>query len=333
MKATVQQLLAYIEWAGEKLYASAANLSEAQLDQAFEMGPGSVRKTLTHLRGAERVWLERWRGNGKVQFAGLEAVIPLNQLHEEVHQLAEERRAWLAGLDEAALSKPITFTLRSGDTFTFPLGDLILHVCNHHVYHRAQILNMFRHLGVRGQWLDLLAMHRENPNRAPLPQQVIPRLNSFNDWANNALLAVADALPAEQLDQPFEMGMGTLRKTLCHILDAEPWWLTNWTNGPGQAFPAADPNITIAALKDRAIGTVQRRNEYLASLSPEDFAQLMEAMARPGLNVKFPLGDIMVHLTFHATHHRAQANNMLRRLGHKPLGIDLILWLKEQHGH
>src|SRR5262249_10826125 len=121
-----------------------------------------------------------------------------------------------------------------------------------------------------------------------------------------------------------------LRKTLCHILDAEPWWLTNWTSGPGQAFPAADATISIAALRDRALNTIERRSEYLAGRTAEDFARPMEAMARPGLMVKFPLGDIMVHLTFHATHHRAQANNMLRRLGQKPLGLDLIVWLKEQ---
>src|SRR5262245_16049382 len=121
--AVTRELIAYIEWAGEKIYASAANLTDAQLDQPFEMGPGSLRKTLTHLRAAGGVWLERWRGNGNVQFTGLEAVIPLAQLHEEVHQLSEERRSWLAGLDDGSLSKPITFTLRSGDTFTLPLGD------------------------------------------------------------------------------------------------------------------------------------------------------------------------------------------------------------------
>jgi uncharacterized damage-inducible protein DinB len=331
-KAVVRELFGYMDWATEKLYACAEELSDAQLDQPFEMGPGSTRKTLTHLRAAERLWLERWKGNGKVQFAGLETSLPLAKLHDEVHQLSRERNEWVAGLNEAALNAPITFTLRSGDTLTLPLIDLILHVCNHHVYHRAQILNMFRHLGLKSDWLELLALHREQPGRAPLPvtKEIISKLYAYNDWANDALLAAADALPAEELDRPFEMGLGSLRKTLCHILDAEPWWLTNWTEGPGQLFPAADATVSIADLKNRAARTARRRNEFLAGRSAEDLARSMEALARAGKMVSFPMADVIVHLTFHGTHHRAQANNMLRRLGQKPLGMDLLLWLREQ---
>ena len=55
-------LFVHNDWARDKLLALASGLSDEELDRAVDMGLGSLRATLGHLRGAGRVWLERCRG-------------------------------------------------------------------------------------------------------------------------------------------------------------------------------------------------------------------------------------------------------------------------------
>lgn len=47
-------------------------------------------------------------------------------------------------------------TLAAGRTHTTTLGDVLLHVCVQGVHHRAQALNMLRHLGAEVPALDYI---------------------------------------------------------------------------------------------------------------------------------------------------------------------------------
>ena len=57
--ASLRDLFNYGAWANACVWDTAADLNDAQMDRAFEMGEGSLRKTLTHIYGAERAWYER----------------------------------------------------------------------------------------------------------------------------------------------------------------------------------------------------------------------------------------------------------------------------------
>ncbi|MEZ6146081.1 MAG: DinB family protein [Planctomycetaceae bacterium] len=50
-------------WVNQRLLTAAESLNEEQLRQAFQMGQGSVWKSLLHLYAAEYVWLEALEGN------------------------------------------------------------------------------------------------------------------------------------------------------------------------------------------------------------------------------------------------------------------------------
>ena len=61
-------------------------------------------------------------------------------------------------LADADLEQSFTYTNTQGKTWTFQLGHMLMHVCNHGTHHRAQALNMLRHIGVEPPELDLLRM-------------------------------------------------------------------------------------------------------------------------------------------------------------------------------
>lgn len=140
-------------------------------------------------------------------------------------------------------------------------------------------------------------------------------LLTHNRWANRQLLAACDGLTDEQLDTPFEMGLGSLRPTVTHILGAMRGWTDVLARTPmrdriesggpygparwNELEPIVDAELTAAAL----------------SGSPDDVLQA----ERAGKMYEFVRSHIVVHITTHGVHHRAQCLNMLRRLSVEPL--------------
>ncbi|UCE58790.1 MAG: DinB family protein [Phycisphaerales bacterium] len=158
---TIRELFRYNDWARDVLLAQAEKLDHAALDRPFEMGPGSLRKTLEHLFQAEWGWLRRWQGYspGKEEYPGDFPTV--QSLASHWRQTAADRDVFLDGLTDADLEQDCTFTTIEGKTYTFKLGYALLHVCNHGTHHRAQVVNMLRHLGVITPDLEFMDMIHE----------------------------------------------------------------------------------------------------------------------------------------------------------------------------
>ncbi len=156
--ATIRELFNYNDWARDKVMGLAEDLEVAQLDRAFEMGEGSLRKTLEHLFGAEWTWLERIKGRSPVSGECPRGFVTPAALWEAWRQTADERDRLLETTTNADLSSSVAFVGRDGRHYSFTLGHVLMHVCNHGTHHRAQALNMLRHLGVAIPETDLLCM-------------------------------------------------------------------------------------------------------------------------------------------------------------------------------
>ena len=346
--STLRELFAHNDWARDKLMTLAAGLSEAQLDQPFEIGCGAVRESLRHLYGAERIWFERWQGGDLPQYPHSRDIVAMDELWSAFRALAAARDAQLDALAEGDLQHAVTYTDPHGQRRTVALGDLLLHVCNHGFHHRAQVLNMLRRLGVTVSGLDFLFMKLERPTVAqepavreqmrelgrqvaegamtpqPLDLAAIRPYFAYADWATERLHATAEELNDEQLDRSFEMGLGTLRKTLLHIRDGEAWWHENWTSPSPGEFPKLGESTSIAELKSLFRETTDKRNAYIETLRDEDLQRVVTAEVRPGVTLRFRLGESLLQLCGHGTHHRAQALNMLRRLGAEVPALDYV---------
>lgn len=73
-------------------------------------------------------------------------------------ETAGERNTYFDGPTDADLERDVTYTNVKGQSFTFQLGYMLMHICNHGTHHRAQALNMLRHVGVQPPEMDLLVM-------------------------------------------------------------------------------------------------------------------------------------------------------------------------------
>ena len=156
----LQLLHQHRTWVNSNLLTAAAALSDEQLRSAFQIGQGSVWRSLLHLYAAENVWLEALLGNEAFLVPGdLPGKIPGNQQGEGgVTGLDDLRQKWsaldrrwvgyLAALTPAALEEVVYRRSSLGQRFGTRRGDVLLHVCTHAHYTAAQVINMLRQAGV-----------------------------------------------------------------------------------------------------------------------------------------------------------------------------------------
>ena len=136
----------------------------------------------------------------------------------------------------------------------------------------------------------------------------------FNDWARDRLLGFAAPLTAEQLDRPFAMGPGSLRKTLGHLCIVERVWLDRWLGK--NYIPDFDRpgRMTLDEMRAEWPAAAVERNALLESAGDKGLEERIE-IRRGDETYHFALADMMLHVVNHGTHHRAQAYNMLRHVG------------------
>jgi uncharacterized damage-inducible protein DinB len=156
----------------------------------------------------------------------------------------------------------------------------------------------------------------------------VKRYFAYQNWATGKVLDLAANLDDGALDRPFEMGMGSIRKTLLHLHDAERWWLANWTVGPTR-YENSPPTTRYADLRKAWASYARQRDEFIARLDKAGSQRVVAADVGP-MRVDTPVIESLVQLCGHGTHHRAQLVNMLRHSGTTAPPLDYIVWVGEE---
>jgi uncharacterized damage-inducible protein DinB len=139
-------LLLHDRWATGQILNACGKLSVDQFHRRFEIGPGSLHDSVTHIVGAMRAWTETLAGvEGRPRLEGdgeRRAVEQLRSLYAD---------AWEAFAFEARrrpVEEMVTRRTRDGRSIEMTRGAVVVQVTTHGVHHRAQCLNMLRGLGV-----------------------------------------------------------------------------------------------------------------------------------------------------------------------------------------
>jgi uncharacterized damage-inducible protein DinB len=70
--------------------------------------------------------------------------------------------------------------------------------------------------------------------------------------------------------------------------------------------------------------------DYAASLNADDLQRVISVKTSSGGVFASPLWQMLQHLANHGSYHRGQIATMLRQLGFKPAGTDLIGFYRER---
>lgn len=158
---------------------------------------------------------------------------------------------------------------------------------------------------------------------------MIRAMARYSDWANGQVIDAAERIDDIKLDDPIEMGMGSLRRTMIHLLAGESVWLARWqgkTETPW--FDESEP-MAPAAVREAFTRVWRERDTFLAPRTDADLVKEQTYRDSKGGLYKASLGDMIIQALVHSIHHRAQAVNMIRRLGGAAPDVDYMYWIRK----
>jgi uncharacterized damage-inducible protein DinB len=140
----INELYDYHRWANHRLFDVAVNLGDAvNQDMGKHWSVPTVKGMFTHLCAADMIWLARWQGTllGRLP---VDTDFPtMSELRAYWDQMEATQRAYVEGLDEAALTRRVTYrNPATGAEVSAPLGPLLQHVVNHATHHRSELATM-----------------------------------------------------------------------------------------------------------------------------------------------------------------------------------------------
>jgi uncharacterized damage-inducible protein DinB len=144
------------------------------------------------------------------------------------------------------------------------------------------------------------------------------RLLAHNEWANRTLLRRCRELPAQQFTQRFDIGPGNLHDTLLHVVGAMRRWADRIAGGEIRpSIEEGDRTWTPREIETLLDETARELAGVVRDVIDTDRLDESMSVTIRGIDAPFVFtrGTAIVHVVTHGVHHRAQALNMLRRLG------------------
>jgi uncharacterized damage-inducible protein DinB len=162
MKALFRTRAGYNRWANARLYAELLKLTPEQLTAVSAVNFGSILAIANHLVLADRLWLNRFTGQG--QPVPTVDAVPYPNLGElSAARLVEEDRAeaFCRDLDPARLHETLAYTTTDSTPMALPLALCLDHFFNHQTHHRGQFHGLLGAHGLKAADIDLLGFERE----------------------------------------------------------------------------------------------------------------------------------------------------------------------------
>jgi uncharacterized damage-inducible protein DinB len=163
----IRFLFAYNSWATNRVFESLIKVPENDYHRDLKSSHRCIHGTLTHLIGAEKIWLSRWIGKPETSMLSGKEVLSLTALKEIWEDVAARTAKFVARLDDEKLLSTFNFTTSQGKTLTHVYQHALQHLVNHSTYHRGQIAALMRQVGAQPIGTDLITFYRLTAQPVP----------------------------------------------------------------------------------------------------------------------------------------------------------------------
>jgi len=162
----IRALYEFNRWANAEVLDAVSALRPEQWTRDLKNSFPSVRNTLVHILWAEWIWLRRWKGVSPKSVFDPTEFATVDLLRTKWLEVEREQADFVTGLSEESLRAVIDYVNTRGESFAYPLWQMLQHVVNHSTYHRGQITMMLRQLGATPVATDLLVFYDVMSRRA-----------------------------------------------------------------------------------------------------------------------------------------------------------------------
>jgi uncharacterized damage-inducible protein DinB len=148
MKELLQQYAAYNIWATHKITDIILSLPEEKQMAEVPSSFNSLYKTILHMWDAEGIWWQRMKLQERIMVPGENFKGAMQELVNELLQQSRLWSEWISNASELSIEHVFQYQNFAKEQFKQPIWQMLLHVFNHGTYHRGQLINMLRQLGV-----------------------------------------------------------------------------------------------------------------------------------------------------------------------------------------
>ena len=147
-------------------------------------------------------------------------------------------------------------------------------------------------------------------------------------WASRLLVDAAGQLTQEELTRDFGTADKSVLGTLVHVFGADRLWLARLKGEPANTF-LTDADYQLAVLRNDWPALYQQWKEWGAGITDEAAQAEVSYADMRGNPYRQPLGQLVLHVVNHGTHHRGQVSGFLRAIGRTPPKLDLVSYYRE----
>jgi uncharacterized damage-inducible protein DinB len=158
--------------------------------------------------------------------------------------------------------------------------------------------------------------------------QEILALFEYDAWAIDRTLESVSSIPEGKYLEDLKSSHGGIHGTLVHIYGSNMIWLQRWKGGSPLASITVNEIPNLESLKSHWKEYRADLDSYLANLDDAKLVGSLSYSDLKGNRQSEPLFQQMQHLVNHSSYHRGQIVTMLRQIGSKPIGTDLIMFYR-----
>jgi uncharacterized damage-inducible protein DinB len=147
MKELLVSYTSYNCWANQELTKIILNLPIEEQEAEVKSSFPSLKATIIHMWDAETAWWQRLKLQENL-------VLPSLTFHptteEAIHGLLQQNRSWVDWVQQASvlqLEHVFAYQNSKKEQFKQPVWQMLLHVYNHGMFHRGQLVTILRQLG------------------------------------------------------------------------------------------------------------------------------------------------------------------------------------------
>jgi uncharacterized damage-inducible protein DinB len=148
MKELLKQYAAFNAWANLRIIETILQSPEEKHQQEILSSFSSLQSTLLHMWDAESAWWQRIKLQERLIMPSDNFNGTLKDITTGITQLDQQWLEWISNASEAAIEHVVQYYNSKKEHFKQPVWQIFLHVCNHNTYHRGQLVNMLRQLGI-----------------------------------------------------------------------------------------------------------------------------------------------------------------------------------------
>jgi uncharacterized damage-inducible protein DinB len=158
------------------------------------------------------------------------------------------------------------------------------------------------------------------------PYAFLPDLVAYVIDADNAVLAAAQEVPEPAYYRDHGISKGSLHRLLVHAMGAQWVWTSRFLGTSLLKMPDHTDFPTRDSLAARWPEVHNALRDFINTQTLDTLHAPLTYTTLQGKSVTAPLGQLLMHVTDHASYHRGQENSLLKLAGGSSAYIPYFQW-------